>query len=159
MKRSFVNFATVAAMAAGMAFAQTPAAPAQGQQQGRVWTHRRGAMRQRMMQALNLTDAQKQQAKTIFQQARETAKPLREQLKQNREALAAAVKTDDVAQIKSLSAKQGELRGQMLAIRSEAMARFYATLTPEQKAKADQLHQQLKRRMEQRMQERKTNNS
>ena len=43
----------------------------------------RGRMRQRMMQALNLTDAQKQQAKAIFQQARQNAQPL-EQLQENR---------------------------------------------------------------------------
>jgi Spy/CpxP family protein refolding chaperone len=160
MKQQIVKFATVAALAAGMALAQapaTPAAPAQGKG-NHAWTARKGARRQRMMQALNLTDAQKQQAKAIFQQAKQNSQSIRQQLKQNREALAAAVKADDVARIHSLAAQEGTLKGQMLGIRSEAMAKFYGTLTPDQKAKADQLHQQLKTRMQQRMQQRRANN-
>src|SRR5690242_6901007 len=155
--KNVMKFATVAAMAAGMAFAQTTPAPAQPGQQGRqghAWAGRR-AMRGRMMQALNLTDAQKQQAKSIFQQARQTAKPISDQLKQNREALAAAVKANDTAQIHTLTAQQGNLRGQMLEIRSDAMAKFYTILTPDQKAKADQLREQAKQRFEQRMQQRR----
>ena len=85
-------------------------------------------MRQHMMQALNLTDAQKQQAKTIFQDARQKAQPLRDQLKQNREALTAAVKADDVARIHSLTAERGKLEGQMLGIRTEAMAKRNRTV-------------------------------
>jgi Spy/CpxP family protein refolding chaperone len=160
MKQQIVKFATVAAVAAGMAFAQAPAPPAAPAQPKtpKTWTARRGAMRQRMMKALNLTDAQKQQAKTIFQQAKQNAQPLRDQLKQNREALAAAVKADNVAQIQSLTAERGKLEGQMLGIRTEALARFYSTLTPDQKAKADQMHERIKARMHQRRQQRNANN-
>ncbi len=157
--KHLVKFATVAAMAAGMTFAQTQAQPAQPAQpaQTRAGRHFAGrrAMRQRMMQTLNLTDSQKQQAKTIFQQARQNAQPLREQLKQNREALSAAVKADNTAQIQTLSAQRGKLEGQMLGVRSEARAKFYSILTPDQKAKADQMHQQSKARMQQRWQHRK----
>jgi len=142
MKRSWMKFAAASALAAGMAFAQ---APAQGSAQPGHARHH-FAQRQKMMQALNLTDAQKAQAKTIFQQARQSAQPLREQLKQNHQALAAAVKADDVAQIRSLSTQAGALRGQMMAVRSEAMAKFYATLTPEQRTQAAQLRQQKHRR-------------
>jgi Spy/CpxP family protein refolding chaperone len=160
MKHQIVKFATVAAMAAGMALAQAPATPAAPAQQktGKAWTARRGAMRQHMMQALNLTDAQKQQAKTIFHDARQKAQPLRDQLKQNREALTAAVKADDVARIHSLTAERGKLEGQMLGIRTEAMAKFYSNLTPDQKAKADQMHERVKARMQQRRQQRNSNN-
>src|SRR3954454_7361591 len=152
MKQHIMKFATVAALAAGMAMAQVPAAPADGAQPraGRAWRAHKGAVRQRMAQALNLSDAQKQQAKAIFQQAKQNAQPLAQQLKQNREALAAAVKANDVAQIHSLAAQHGNLRGQMLGIRSEAMAKFYAALTPEQKGKADQMHQKMRTRMHQR---------
>lgn len=149
--KHLTKIATIAAMAAGMALAQTPAAPAQP---------RRGhAMRQRMMQALDLTNSQKQQAKAIFQQARQNAEPLKTQLKQNREALAAAVKANDTAQIHSLSIQRGNLEGQMLGIRSEARAKFYATLTPEQKAKADQMRARFKTRMQQRIEQRKAANN
>ncbi len=153
MKRSFLKIAAAAALAGGMALAQTTApAPAPAPQPGQAKTAIRPRMRirQRILQALNLTDAQKQQAKSIFQQARQNAQPIRQQLKQNRQALAAAVKANDTAQIQSLSTQQGNLRGQALAIRSEAMAKFYSTLTPEQRAKADQIHQQIRERMQQR---------
>src|SRR6476469_6723346 len=126
MKQHVLRFATVAALAAGMAMAQSPAAPAAPAQPraGKAWGEHRGAIRQRMAQELNLNDAQKEQAKTIFQQARQNAQPLAQQLKQNREALAAAVKANDVAQIHSLAAQQGNLRGQMTGVRLEAMAKF-----------------------------------
>ncbi len=106
--------------------------------------------RPRMMQSLNLTEDQKTQAKAIFQQARQNSQPIVQELKQNREALAAAVKANDTAQIQSLSAKQGSLRGQLLTIHSEAMAKFYGTLTPDQKAKADQMQQRVRERMQRR---------
>src|SRR6476620_10342823 len=100
MKTTFVRFETVAAMAAGMALAQTPAAPAQPHA-GRMMA--RQAMRGKMFQALNLTEAQKQQTKTLMQQAKQNAQPLMTQLRTNRQALAAAVKANDVAQIHSLA--------------------------------------------------------
>jgi protein CpxP len=143
MKHQLTKLATVTALATGMALAQATA-PAPAPQRAP------GMVRQRMMQALNLTDDQKAQAKSIFQQARQSAQPVREQLKQNREALAAAVKVNDTAQIQTLSTQQGNLRGQLLAIHSEAMAKFYSTLTPDQKAKADQMRQRIRQRMQQR---------
>lgn len=136
-----VKFATIATVAAGMALAQTPATPAHPIKH---------ALRTRMMQALNLTDSQKQQAEAIFQQAKQNAQPLREQLKQNREALTAAVKANDVAQIHSLSLQRGNLEGQLLGIRSEAQAKFYSGLTPDQKTKTDQMRERIKSRLRQR---------
>jgi Spy/CpxP family protein refolding chaperone len=155
MKLTIARFATVAAMAAGMAIAQTPA-PTAGQDQPRAGKRMaKQAMRGRMARALNLTPAQKEQAKAIHQQARQKAQPLAKQLKANREALAAAVKANDVAQIHSLSAQRGNLQGQLLGIRSEARAKVYATLTPEQKAKADQIRERVGERMKQRFEKRK----
>jgi Spy/CpxP family protein refolding chaperone len=150
MKRNFMTFATVAALAAGMAIAQTPAPQAESNAPARQGHPFRGQMRQRFMQALNLTDAQKQQAEAIFQQARETSKPVREQLKSNREAMAQAVKSDDQKEIRKLAQTEGSLMGQLIANRAEAKAKFYKLLTPEQRTKADQLHQQFRQRMEQR---------
>ncbi len=153
MKRQLIKFAAVSALAAGMVFAQAPSTnPQPGSnavRQGRR-AFKRHHM-QRIAEQLNLTDAQKEQAKTIFQQARESARPVREQLKQNREELAAAVKAGKAdTDIQALSNTQGQLLGQMVAIRTEAAAQFYKILTPEQRAKADQLHQQFKERMQNR---------
>ena len=40
-----------------------------------------------------------------------------------------------------------------MAVRSKAMAKFYAILTPEQRTKWDEIHQRMRQRMEERMQE------
>jgi Spy/CpxP family protein refolding chaperone len=135
------RFGLIAALAAGMAFAQ-PAVPARGA--GRQMA------RHRMMKALDLTDAQKQQAKQIFQQAREAAQPVAKQLKDNRDALQTAIQANDTSQIQTLSAQQGALQGQLAAIRSGAMAKFYGTLTPEQRAKAQEIRSKVRERMAQR---------
>jgi protein CpxP len=148
MKRNVFQLFAIGAAVAGMALAQAPAttaAPA-----APVVRQHRTAVRKRMMQRLNLTDAQKQQAKAIFQQTRQSTVAVRQQLKSNREALAAAVKANNQQQIDQLSASQGQLRGQMLAARSEAMAKVYQILTPEQKAKAERMHQAIRMRMKDR---------
>ena len=131
MRRILTILATTT-LAAGIVFAQPPANR----------PNHRAATRQRLVQALNLNAMQKDQAKLIFQQARQSAEPLRSQLKQDRQALAAAVKTNDKAQIDKLSAERGQLLGKLTAARTEAMAKFYQILTPEQRAKAAQLRQE-----------------
>lgn len=149
-QRSFMKVAAIAALAGGMAFAQTQASPSQP---APAETHqgRRAAMRGRLdhlAQALNLTDSQKQEARTIFQQARESARPVRQELRQNRNALTAAAKVAKTnAEIEQLANNRGRLLGQLVAIRTEASAKFYQILTPEQRAKADQMHQQLRQRV------------
>lgn len=158
MKHSLIQFATVAALAAGMAFAQSPA-PAPQPGQGHAAVNRRALIRRRLMTALNLTPDQKAQAKTIFQQARQTAAPIREQLKANRQSMAAAVKANDTAQIQALASQQGNLAGQVAAIRAGAMARFYAGLTPAQRTQADQMQQAIHQRIQQRIEQRKNANN
>ena len=127
MKRQLMAIAAMAALGAAMILAQTTAGKANGV---------RAQVRKRLVNALDLTADQKQQAKIIMQGARQTAQPLAQQLKQDREALAAAIQAGDSAKIQQLSTEMGGLRGQVLAIRSDAMSKFYATLTPDQKAKA-----------------------
>jgi len=102
----------------------------------------------RVAQALNLTDAQKAQAKTIFQQAQAAAKPIRQELKQNHEKLSAAAKmSNSEGDIQRLATEQGRLVGKLIAIHTEARAKFYQMLTPEQRVKDDQLHQQMREKM------------
>jgi len=148
MRENLMKFAAVAAVMAGMAFAQQAAPTPQPAPARPV----RAAIRRRVMQALNLTDAQKQQAKTIFQQARQNAQPIAAQLQQNRDALAAAVKANQTAQIQALATAQGSLRGQVLTIRAGALAQFYQILTPDQRTKADQVQQRIRQRLQQRRQ-------
>jgi Spy/CpxP family protein refolding chaperone len=146
-----MRFAAVAALAAGMVFAQAPSTP-----QPRP----RAVVRQRIAQALNLTDAQKQQAQALIRQTRQTVQPLRQQSKQNRQALMAAIKAGkgDV-EIHQLALTQGNLAGQLVAARAEALAKFYNMLTPEQRAKADPMGQQLRQMLNQRIQQRRSQGS
>jgi Spy/CpxP family protein refolding chaperone len=153
MKRHLFQFAVVTALASGIALAQPPATGTQPAPPNAPFTHPMFGHEQ-MMQALNLTAEQKQQVKTIFGDAKQKAEPIRQEMRQNREALYTAVKANNTSQIERLSAHQGELQGKALAIRSEAMARFYAILTPEQRIKADQMHQEMQSRMRQRMEDR-----
>jgi Spy/CpxP family protein refolding chaperone len=155
MKKQFIQFAVVGALAAGLAFAQAPAPAPDAQGSANVGAGAHGILGQRLAQAaqqLNLTDAQKQEARLIFQQAFRDAAPVRAQLRQNRLALAAAVKAgQDNDQIQRLAKTQGNLMGQMVTIRTEAAAAFYANLTPEQKAKADQMQQQFRQKVRSRL--------
>ena len=131
-----------------MVFAQAPSTTAQP-------GGGKAAVRRRIAQALNLTDAQKQQAQAIIQQTRQTVQSLRQQAKQNRQALMAAIQAGkgDV-EIHQLALTQGNLAGQLVAARMEALAKFYNTLTPEQRAKADQMGQKLRQMLKQRIQQR-----
>jgi Spy/CpxP family protein refolding chaperone len=120
----------------------------------------RAVVRQRIAKALDLTDAQKQQAQAIIQQTRQTVQPLRQQLKESRQALMAAVKAGkgDV-EIHQLALTQGNLAGQVAAARTEALAKFYGTLTPEQRTKADLMSQQVRQMIKQRIRQRLSQNS
>ena len=138
MKRILIGIAAAGVLAAGFAIAQTAAAPQAGAAKGKGV---RALVQKRMLKALNLTDTQKQQAKTILQSARQTAQPLAQQLKQDRAALTAAVEAGDSAKIQQLSTEMGSLRGNVLGVRSLAMAKFYALLTPDQKTKAEEFRQ------------------
>lgn len=97
--------------------------------------HRGGALMQ------VLTDSQKAQAKTIFQQARQTAKPIRQQLMANRKSLQAAVQSGNTAQIQKLSVAEGSEIGQLMAIHSSAFSQVYQNLNLEQKQKLAELQQ------------------
>jgi Spy/CpxP family protein refolding chaperone len=84
---------------------------------------------------LNLTPEQQTEAKAIFQDARQQSEPVRQQLMQTRDSLRAAIKADDMNQIKQLSATEGSEVGQLTAVRSSAFAKAYQMLTPVQKQK------------------------
>jgi protein CpxP len=155
MKRNLMmKFATIAAMTAGIALAQQ--APANPPAAANTPMHRPFArMHQRVMKALNLTDAQKQQARAIFQETRQKTEPIRAELRQNRQALTAAIKADNKADIQKLSKADGELMGRVMVARNEARAKFYSILTPEQREAAQKLHAAFRHRMEQRREQRR----
>ena len=100
---------------------------------------------------LSMTPQQKDQARTTMQNARQSATPIRQELTSTNQALQAAVRSDDTAQIQRLSTTEGQEIGQLLAIRSSAVANVYKTLSPNQKTRADALQHILMRSANQRM--------
>jgi periplasmic protein CpxP/Spy len=134
--KSILTAIGVAGLAAGMAFAQAP----QGATAGHP--HRMGArraMRRKMMIGyLGLTDQQQTQAKAIFSGAHDSAQPVRQQLKQVRADLRAAIQAGQP--VNDLAANEGKLRGQLVAIRANAAEQFRGLLTPAQLQKLQDLH-------------------
>jgi Spy/CpxP family protein refolding chaperone len=115
---------------AGMLAAQT-AAPAP--------KHAHSDMVGRLSMRLKLTPGQQNQAQAIFKQSRADAKSLSPNLRDERVALKAAVKTDNEAQIDQILQQNSQLNAQARAIHAKAMAKFYQILTPAQKAKFDRM--------------------
>ncbi len=109
-----------------------------------AWSgHRHGHMGF-LARELNLTDAQKQQIKTIMQAQRTTTRPLMLQMAQNRAAMLQATASGafDQAKVQSLANQQSQIMAQLMVQRASIRSQIYNTvLTPEQKAKADQLRQ------------------
>jgi Spy/CpxP family protein refolding chaperone len=129
-------FATTLLLGAA-AFAQTPA-PTPAPASHRPFARFRAHKARRAVKALNLTDAQKSQMKSIREQTRSTVQPIATQLRQNRQALNAAIKANDTSRIQALSKTQGDLQGQIAAIRSQSRAQIYAGLTDDQRKMIDE---------------------
>lgn len=107
-----------------------------------------GHLREFMAEYLDLTDAQKTQAAGIFDAARAAAEPLVEQLKAGHESMRDAIKSGKSdSELQRIADQQGILMGQLAGGHAKAMAKFYAILTPQQKAKADKLHDLVKSRI------------
>ncbi len=134
MQQRVVVAVALAAMVAATAFAQQQARVRQGA--GQQMRERRI---QRLATILSLTDAQKQQASSIFTNAMQEAAAIRPSTRTAQTSLREAIKTNNVAQIDSSAEEVGRLQGQLRAIHAKAAAAFYALLTPEQRAKYDAL--------------------
>ncbi|MGA3095016.1 MAG: Spy/CpxP family protein refolding chaperone, partial [Bryobacteraceae bacterium] len=139
MRRNLIGLAMVAALAAGAVIAQT----------GTGKLALGAGLRQRIIKNLNLSADQKTQAKAIFQAAKQAGAPIRTQLQANRQAMVAAIKAGDAAQIQSLATAGGALQGQLMANRASAMAKLYAMLTPDQQTKLDQMQAKIQQLVQQ----------
>jgi len=89
----------------------------------------------RLTTLLTLTDAQKQQATTIFTNAAAAQTPIRTNLQTAHTSLVAAVRGGDTASLDNVAAQIGSLTGQEVDVQSKAQAAFYKLLTPDQQAK------------------------
>jgi len=95
----------------------------------------RHGMVKQMAAYFNFTPAQTSQARAIFLEAKQSALPVRKQLRETRQALKAAIPSGNAEQVQQLAATQGSELGQLAAIRATAFAKVYKTLTPEQQQK------------------------
>lgn len=133
MSRYWKRLIATAMMAGGIVYGQGrgPFGP-----DSQFWSQRRV---EHLAARLSLTDAQKQQALTIFTTADQATEPIKNNIDQARQTLReAARKGLSNQQIDQLAANVGMLMGQLLAVETKASAAFYNTLTPEQKQKMDQ---------------------
>jgi Spy/CpxP family protein refolding chaperone len=133
MRNKILQIAGGAVLAAGMMFAQTGTTPAPNPPVRHAQDFHRRPMFARLARRLNLTDAQRQQAKGIFQGLRAQAQPVRAQLRQSRVALmdaaVAGKSTDELNQIAQAQASQA---AQLSVLRAQAFGKFYSILTPAQ---------------------------
>jgi Spy/CpxP family protein refolding chaperone len=133
LRNLFASGLFVAGLAAAQSIPANPTATNPGN--GSQWQHRGSGQ---MFSQLQLTDAQKTQAQQIFQALHANSQTLETQLQGIHQQLANAVKGGAPdAQIDQLSNQAGTVMGQLMAMRTKAFAKFYAILTPDQKAKAD----------------------
>jgi len=125
-----------ACSATALAQQTQPANPgASAQQPGRVSSDRRGGRRrarfgrQRALAQINLTDAQKQQVRTIIQTQAQNTKPQREELRQLMQQWRTGTLTPEG------QARAKQLRQQLRESRKGVHTQMQNVLTAEQKAK------------------------
>lgn len=108
---------------------------------GRALIGTHGARLELFAGYLGLDEAQKQTVKALAEQARQDAQPIVEQLRAGHEEMRAALTGGkSESEIGALAARQGTLMGQLAAIHAMQFAKLYQQLTPEQKEKAQTLH-------------------
>lgn len=94
-----------------------------------------------MFRQLNLTDAQKQQIKTLREKQRTDSESYHDQLEGIREQMHPLVDaaTFDEAAVRALLAKEAQLETELKLIRIRTDNAVFNVLTAEQKAKLDEL--------------------
>lgn len=138
--RSLIRIAVGAVAAAGLLAAQaTSPAP------GRSGPGRRANRLDRLATILNLTPDQKTQIGSILESSSAQARPLMSQMRTNREAIEQLVKSGTAenfdSQLQQLANQQGSLTSQLCVIHGKAMSQVWNLLNPDQRTKAEQLHE------------------
>jgi periplasmic protein CpxP/Spy len=107
------------------------------------------------LRELNLTDAQKEQVRSIMKANHTTMKTVMQQMEQNRAALLAATANGayDAAKIQALANQQAQLQAAMIVNHEAIQHQIYTqVLSSEQQAKAEQLRTDAITRINQRIQ-------
>lgn len=118
---------------------------------------KRGMMAGRMFRQLGLTDAQKDQIKAIREASRENTTAIRLGMRETRKQIAELGTNGelDLGLLDQLAAQQAEYQKQMIIERQKTKVQMLAVLTPEQKAKLDELKAGAVERMKERFEKRK----
>ena len=147
MRNRILTFGGIAALVIGLAaFAVGHAIPgihAQGRGEGPPRKHFPGPeMIEHLTRALNLTDAQQTQIKAIFESARTAVEPLDAKMDEIHKQLEAATANGqfDEAQVRALANQQAQIMADTIVEHERAKSKIYAILTPDQRAKADEMH-------------------
>lgn len=120
-----------------------------------AWAGHKHEQMARIAKELNLTDAQKQQIKTMMQAQRTTLRPLMQQVATNRKAMLTATSngTFNQAQVQSIANQQAQLMAQLIVQKESLKHDIYTqVLTPDQRTKADQLREKQMERIDRRLQ-------
>jgi Spy/CpxP family protein refolding chaperone len=141
-KKKWITAVAAATVFAVGLYAQSP--------MGRHLGHHRGAAF--LATYLDLTETQKTQAQAIFGAARTMNQPVTAQLRSGHEQMRELVKSGAPdSQIEALASQQGVLIGKTAGTYAKAFKQFYVLLTPEQKAKADKMHDHIRSVVQERL--------
>lgn len=96
-----------------------------------------------LTRALDLTDAQQQQVKSLVEGQRPALKGLMQQLASQRQQMLTATQNGqfDQAQVLAIANQQGQTLANLIVVRQELQSKIYALLTPDQQAKFNQMQQ------------------
>jgi periplasmic protein CpxP/Spy len=141
------NRTKVAAAALALVVAGTGALALANEGEGRH-SRGRGAGFYRGLQALDLTDEQKAAFKSIMEEQRQVSEPQREQIQAVRQQVRQLLDSGkaDPTEVGRLTIQAHTLGLQLREQHKRAFERFEAQLTPEQKAKLDQMKQEREQR-------------
>jgi len=137
-KNKWMTMAAVLALSTSLAIA----APHGGKGGKFGGKHGRGEFGEKFAEKLNLTDAQKEQIRTIRTNNREQNKAFFEQSRATFEQFREAKKANDTAKLEQLKPALETQRAQMKQFREAERQQILALLTPEQRTKFDALQQE-----------------
>ncbi len=104
------------------------------------WKHHHG--HHHFWKKLNLTDAQKKEMFSIRLEERAKIKPLVQKLKEGRDQLRALPKGQfDEAKVRAIAKGQADTITELIVEKQRMKSRIYAVLTPEQRAKVEQMRE------------------
>jgi len=121
----------------------TPAVGEEGHWGDHHWGH---CGHHHFWKKLNLTDEQKKEMFSIRLDERAKMKPMFQKLKDAHKQIIDLVKAAkfDEAKVRAIAKGQADIIADIIVERARMKSRIYAVLTPEQRAKAEQLHEKWK---------------